>query len=110
MNSYRERLIENVAAVSGEFHKDERYQKFYDEHGGELSGFPGIWKMMARAGEAFTRAEERLQNEYDLKERHVWDEHNWVDSIDEFVSTIFAKGLFTTREFEQVAKLSIQNN
>jgi hypothetical protein len=50
--------LENVAAISAEFHSHpKRYKKFYAKNADELSGFPGIWMLMIDAAVAFTRAE-----------------------------------------------------
>jgi hypothetical protein len=53
-----QRLLENVAAISAEFHLDtEGYRAFYDSNANGLGGFPGIWRLMTDAGIAFTKAE-----------------------------------------------------
>jgi hypothetical protein len=52
------KLLENVAAISSEFHLGpDEYRAFYDSNADSLGGFPGIWRLMIDAGIAFTRAE-----------------------------------------------------
>lgn len=72
------RLAENVAAISGEFHKHAGYQSFYDRHADEVSGFPGIWRLCADAGEVFTYAEAGQELP------------DWIEAIDQFVAALFA--------------------
>jgi hypothetical protein len=48
-------LLENVAAISAEFHSDKRYAKFYSTFCETLCGFPGIWALMVIAAEVFTK-------------------------------------------------------
>ena len=53
-----QKLLENIAAISAEFHADQRaYVKFYDDNADGLGGFSGIWRLMIDAGVAFRNAE-----------------------------------------------------
>ncbi len=52
------KLLENIAAISAEFHADQRaYERFYEDNADGLGGFPGIWRYMIHAGIAFRNAE-----------------------------------------------------
>lgn len=73
-------LLENVAAVSAEFHRDARYGRFYETYAEQLSGFPGIWKFCVTAGRAFTVAEPRVNED-------------WIETVDAYVDMIYASTL-----------------
>lgn len=44
------RAAHSVAAVSAEFHSDDRYGEFYGRHAHYLGGFPGVWHVIGLAG------------------------------------------------------------
>lgn len=48
-------LLETAVAISEIFHRDIRYQAFYDQYGEQLSGFPGIWMYLVEAAIAFEK-------------------------------------------------------
>lgn len=70
-------LLENVAAISGEFHRDPRYGAFYEQWCDSLSGFPGIWSLMVRVGLAFTKAEA------------VIPEDEWIEVVDKVADYMY---------------------
>jgi hypothetical protein len=92
----RERLLENVAAISANVHQSSAYQAFYDAHGAALNGFPGIWQYCVEAGEAFTRAEGRI----------FWD-GEYIEAIDAFTAALLATGPMTATELYHAAARAI---
>jgi len=82
------RKLENIAAVSAEFHYDkELFQQFYDNHGEHLSGFPGIWCYCVELGVAFTKAEKKFRRAFVTS-----DESYWIDAITNYVKEILESG------------------
>ena len=82
------RKHENIAAVSAEFHQDkELFQQFYANHGGKLSGFPGIWCYCVELGLAFTAAEKKFK-----RVMPNCDESYWIDAITGFAREILNSG------------------
>jgi hypothetical protein len=78
-------LLENIAAVSGEVHSDEKqYSDFYYLYSLQLSGFPGIWHFCAVAGLAFTQVE--------IEQKREWD-GEWIDAITNYVSAILTQAI-----------------
>jgi hypothetical protein len=97
--STREKLIENVAAISGEFHTSDGYRAFYDACAARQMGFPEIWSYAGQLGEAFTRAEVELVAE--------WVD-GWIESIDGFVAEAVSAGtMWLAEEMLEHAKRHI---
>ena len=85
---YDQRLLEDVAAVSAEFHCDKKfYDAFYNAYADQLSGFPGIWTFCSHAGRVFNQVWAKLltKDEDDL----------WIESIQAFVFDILDQALGT---------------
>lgn len=80
---FQQQRLENVSAVSAVLHGDEKYKQFYDENADALSGFPGIWRMCAFAGDAFTQVEIELGE--------TWEGGSWIQAIDDFVALIMTE-------------------
>jgi hypothetical protein len=64
-------LLENAVALSASVHTSEQYHDFYRANADAVSGFPGIFDLVAQAAEAFTIAERGIE----------WD-GEWIDAID----------------------------
>lgn len=95
------KLVENAVAISGGFHSDKAYRKFYDKHGPEFEGFPGIWRFVARAARIFTKVEEDWKT-------YPWAKHNWIDAVDRFVIRLYTCDSTTTdKELRYMARDSI---
>ena len=56
VQSKQEKMYENIAAISAELFSS-RPVSFYDKHGDDLSGFPGVWNFAVYAAKIFTAAE-----------------------------------------------------
>ena len=89
-------LMENIAAISGEFHSNtKKYQAFYDLRGEELGGFPAIWNLMAVAGQVFTHADRKWCKKHGYEVLHgrnidmVEDQDGWIEAITEYVNGIY---------------------
>lgn len=63
--TYQADLHENIAAISGELWGGK--SKFYDRHGADLSGFPGVWRFSIDAARIFTNAEKKFGKKYGNK-------------------------------------------
>lgn len=75
-----DRIQENIAAISAEFHsRHSDYKVFYARHGASLGGFPTIWELMVRAGRAFAAVEPEL-----------WSNREWTDAVEAFVARLQA--------------------
>jgi hypothetical protein len=75
--------LENVSAISANFHgQAEKYQKFYDRYGDQLSGFAGIWIFCVYAAQAFTNVEPSQQYE-----------DGYIEAVDAYVESIYAASL-----------------
>jgi hypothetical protein len=72
-----QKLIENTAAISAEFHLDARYQAAYDKHGESVSGFTGLWALCGDAAHVVTKAEQK--GDIDFMDME------WIEFIDNFV-------------------------
>jgi len=68
-----------VAAVSAVFHQDSRYQKFYDDYGPLLGGFPGLWGLCRDAGLALDG----------VLSHHEDSTYDYIDTVDLFVDLIY---------------------
>lgn len=62
--SYQADLHENIAAISGELWG---ISTFYERHGKNLSGFPGVWRYAIGAAQVFTTAEQKFEETYGSK-------------------------------------------
>lgn len=93
------RLLENTAAISAEMHtEDKRRDEFYQHHGVELGGFPGVWNYCMKMADEFTAAEDK----HKVKD-------GWIDSIFAYVvSTIEADTLPDNKDLYNLAMKAIQ--
>lgn len=74
-------LLENISAISAEFHTHKDFRQFYEKYRDEISGFPGIWRFCVTAGQAFRKAEGRKDN------------FEWIDAIMGYVDNIIQYAL-----------------
>jgi hypothetical protein len=71
-------VLECVAAVSSEFHsRYEGYAQFYEQHGANLNGFPGIWQHCLQLGLALHEAECKAE-QHGIMEGIDYD---WVEVV-----------------------------
>jgi hypothetical protein len=97
--------LENAVAISAGFHSDiKKYNRFYEKHADAFEGFPGIWRFIVRASNAFTHAENETKD--------TWNNHDWISSIDAFVSFLhFRADSYTSdKELLSWARTAIQKN
>lgn len=94
------RLVENVAAISAEFHRDVKHEQFYESHKDELSGFSGIWAYAGELGFAFTEAEKVV-----LKNHEDEDDFWWIGSIDAFVEAVLKNN--SVLKLEEMVALAV---
>jgi len=91
-------LHENISALSAEFHTNQGFSVFYDNHGPTLDGFPGIWKYMVEAAEAFT-----------IVDTEFADQEHWIDSITEFARILCFGEVLMMPELKDLARRTIQH-
>jgi carbon storage regulator CsrA len=77
-------LLDNVAAISAEFHRHSKYDEFYDTFGAKLAGFPGIWDFCAQLGVYATEAQLAIKKQ---------DSYEWLDVVLDIVSSVIATSL-----------------
>ena len=94
------RLLENLSAISAEFHSNEAFDKYYNRYADVLSGFPGIWNQMIVMARAFTSVESSLASAVD---------HEWIEAIQFFVGQCYdikpGKGEY--QRYKRAAKAAI---
>ena len=91
----QEKLLENAIAISGEFHTNRRYEKFYGKHCDFFGGFIGIYGFIQKAAIAFTKVETELQIEFDGR---------WIDCV-----VVFTKWLFDNHSASEAGMKEVVN-
>lgn len=92
---------ENCIAISAVFHRDKRYQKFYDTFGESLGGFVGIWDYIGNMAKEFTVQEHPK----------CWNSHEWTDAVDNFVDILYeASYPLSPTEAREAARIAIGNS
>lgn len=98
-------LLESVAAISAEFHKDERFDDVYQEHGRSVGGFPGFYELVIDAAIALEKAVK--------KEKAEWgDQYDWPLSTEAMSDNIYSfisdeKSIPGLEELAEIAKMSL---
>jgi len=96
-----EPLMENVSAISAEFHKGDGYQEFYDAYKDHFHGFPGIWSYCVALAEGFTKAEKSLKVV-------AGNDYEWIEAINSFVVNALYSEPMGYEEIVKSAKTSIK--
>lgn len=91
-------LHENIAAISAELWSGS--SKFYERHGADLSGFPGVWRFSIEAAKVFTAAENRFGKECGTKPEASFE---YLDAILEYAEWLKGSEELPT-ESEQQSK------
>lgn len=66
---------ENAVHISSTIYSPENYSRYsslYEVVASDLSGFPGIFKEIAKVGLAMVKHEQKIEN--------PWDTFNWIDT------------------------------
>lgn len=85
MTTVEERIetMSAAAAISGEFHKNKQYEKFYKKYGEEMGGFPAIW--MLCGGAAMALLFEAVEHS-----RLTGKNCEYIEMIDSMVENMFS--------------------
>jgi hypothetical protein len=81
-------LLQNVAAVSAEFHAHERYYDFYTAFG-HLDGFVGIYDLCIRMAKALSAWE----NENGGTQAYEEFGSTWIEVVEEFTGSMIDRSL-----------------
>lgn len=84
--------LENVAAISGDFHTHSRYEEFYDTFGPRINGFPGIYAICVAMAKTMTEWEASL-----IRKGHIelYGENgiDWIIAVEEYVDRVISTSL-----------------
>lgn len=87
------REMENLSAISAEFHTSKHYRVFYNHAGGGLGGFPGIWTYVIEVADAFSWAERKRDTE-----------DAWIESVIDYAEGVVIAGdTLTVKELRKLA-------
>lgn len=93
-------MYENIAAISAELWTSN--SKFYDRHGEQLSGFPGVWRFAIDAARVFTDAE------HALKGKKNGESFEYIEAIENYAIALkVSKYLPTQSDMEALAQAAI---
>lgn len=84
-------LHENIAAISAELWSGKA--TFYERHGHDLNGFPGVWRYSVDAAIAFTWAEKNFIKTYGTKPEASYE---YLDAILRFAEWLSNVGELPT--------------
>ena len=85
-------MLENVAAISGDFHTHCAYEEFYDTFGPKINGFPGVYEICISMAKAMTDWE-ILQTRKGYTEPYGEVGLDWIVVVEEFVDRIISDSL-----------------
>lgn len=81
----QQRLLDTVAALSGEIHSSPDFQGFYTRMGKQGKGCAEIWQLCVDAAELFQRVEAKL---------NVGDRYDFIEAMEGYANRILAMGYF----------------
>jgi hypothetical protein len=85
-------LLQNVAAISGDFHTHRDYWAFYETFGKHIDGFVGQYQLCIEMAKALTDWESANGGPYLAYEDH---ELLWIDIIKRYVAAMIRRALET---------------
>jgi hypothetical protein len=83
------RLVENAIAISADLHTHPQFEKYYELVGPQVSGFTGIYDIVARLAEHLTRWEiTQLE-----QGNEPWEDIDWIDVTETIAEQAIENGL-----------------
>ena len=81
-------LVQNVAAISAEFHTHKRYGEFYDQGCESIGGFVGIYEICIEMGQALTDWENANGGGY-----YAYDDADidWIEVVAQYVDAVITQ-------------------
>jgi hypothetical protein len=105
LNDPNAKLLENIAAISAEIHRNTaRHAKFCDRMARQHKDFSDIWKYCIEAARLFTKVEA------EFKLQCPRTDYEWIDSITDFAGAILEIGEAIGQPSEELANWSIESN
>jgi len=78
-------MLENVAAISGDFHTHARYREFMDKFGPDLGGFTGSYSLCIQMARALTFYENASGVGHEVYEQNG---SSWIEIVERFVDAM----------------------
>lgn len=85
-------LLQNVAAISGDFHTHQRYWEFYETFGKRIDGFVGQYDICIEMAKALTDWEN--ENGGNLAYDHA--PRPWIEIVERFVAAMIERSIETS--------------
>lgn len=82
-------LLQNVAAISGDFHTHQRYWQFYETFGKHIDGFVGNYEICIRMAQALTAWEAGNDGNLAYETLGV----PWIEVIGEYTGVMIDQSL-----------------
>ena len=81
-------LVQNVAAISAEFHTHKRYAEFYDQGCDSIGGFVGIYDICIEMGQALTDWEDANGGA-----SYAYDnaDIDWIEVVTQYVDAVITQ-------------------
>jgi hypothetical protein len=80
-------LLQNVAAISGDFHTHKRYWEFYQTFGRHIDGFVGQYEICIEMAKALTDWEAENGGE----DAYANTADPWIEIVEQFIDSVIAQ-------------------
>jgi len=84
-------LLQNVAAISGDFHTHKLYWEFYETFGKHIDGFVGQYDICIEMAKALTDWENENGSLCAYDEAHL----PWIEIVEKYVEAIISRSVNT---------------
>ena len=82
-------LLQNIAAISGDFHTHKRYWEFYETFGKNIDGFVGQYDICIGMAKALTDWE-NANGGLDAYDRHGLI---WIEIVEQYVAAVLDRSI-----------------